>query len=76
MSFPTQGRGAHGRYSDADANTADGNWKLHVDRKCTDMCSRLSDWLGRRSVTDDKVTAVESGTDRNFQADALCRFCR
>ena len=35
----------HGRRSDADADTADGNWKLDADWKCTDMHSRLSDWL-------------------------------
>jgi len=46
MSAQHQGRGAHGRCSDANADTADGNWKLGADWKCTDMCSRLSDLLG------------------------------
>jgi len=35
----------HGRRSDADADTVDGNWKLDAAWKCTDMHSRLSDWL-------------------------------
>ena len=38
----------HGRCGDADAETADGNWKMGVAWKCFDMHSRLSDWLGRK----------------------------
>ena len=37
----------HGRCDDADADTVVGNWKLCAAWKCTDMHSRLSDWLGR-----------------------------
>ncbi len=31
----------------AGAHTADGNWKLNIDWKYIDMCSRLSDWLDK-----------------------------
>ena len=48
----------HGRCGDAGADNADGNWKLGATWKCTDMRSRLSDWLAPpRSVNAVNIVA-------------------
>ena len=61
----------HGRRNDADADTVDGNWKLGVDWKCTDMRTRLSDWLATCLVRD----AIASEVLEVNRVDAFAVLC-